>query len=133
LDAIVEEKGAASDRLWKWIRLLFETKRRHAFTDPELFATYHELALGAREVVAEHVEHLGVSVARILSDGMELGEFKRGDPNKLSKAILSATARFHNPLHSDEWKAPETDEALSDVWKLIYRGIIDDNSNSSPN
>ena len=51
LEAIAAGKGTAPQRLERWLDRLVQTKRRKALEDPELFATYIELAADAREVV----------------------------------------------------------------------------------
>src|SRR5690349_10346989 len=50
LEAIAAETGPAPERLRRWFDLLIATKRGRALDDPELFATYHELAAESREV-----------------------------------------------------------------------------------
>ena len=51
LEAIAAGKRTAPRRLERWLDSLVQAKRRKALDDPELFATYVELAADAREVV----------------------------------------------------------------------------------
>src|SRR6188474_234799 len=65
LEAIAAETGPASERLRRWFDLLISTKRRRALDDPELFATYHELATESREVITAHIDILIGQLTRI--------------------------------------------------------------------
>ena len=123
LEAIVAEETPAAERLHRWLAELSAIKRQRLFDDPELFATYVALTLEAREVVANHITHLIEQLTRIIQDGAARGEFVSDDPIQTSRAILSATARFHNPAHASEWAHPETDADFEAVWALILRGL----------
>src|SRR5437763_2308779 len=59
----------APDRLRRWFDALIALKRSKVRDDPELFATYSELAGDAREVVKAHVDAMVGQVARIIADG----------------------------------------------------------------
>src|SRR5512134_642689 len=69
LEAIAAGKGTAPKRLERWLDSLVQAKRRKALDDPELFATYIQLAADAREVVKAHVQTLVDQLARIVADG----------------------------------------------------------------
>src|SRR3978361_1151111 len=58
LEAIVAEDAPAVGRLSRWLQAIVAYKRGRLHDDPELFATYCELTSEAREVVAQHVDHL---------------------------------------------------------------------------
>ncbi len=123
LAAIAVEEGPAAERLRRWLHALIAAKRRKVLEDPELFATYHAIALDARTVVAAHVDTLAAQVARILADGVAQGAFAVPDASTAAKAILDATARFHNPVHAPEWSDPGTGEAFEGVWRLVLSGL----------
>ncbi|ASU77471.1 TetR/AcrR family transcriptional regulator [Actinopolyspora erythraea] len=123
LRPLTTEDAPATERLRNWLELLSTTKRRMAREDPELFATYHALATESREVVGAHLETLAGMIARIVSDGVARGEFEVDDPHRAAKAVLSATARFHNPAHASEWDDPELDADFEEVWALLLRGL----------
>jgi len=123
LEAIAAEDGPAAERLHRWLRELIGIKRGRLFDDPELFATYCQLAGEAREVVAEHVEHLTDQVRRIVAQGVERGELASQNPAATARAVLSATARFHNPAHASEWSHPDIDKDFEEVWSLILSGL----------
>ena len=90
-----------SRRLHDWLVLLATTKPGMATGDPELFATFHELTLASREVVAAHVDHLADQPARIVTDGIASGEFAAGDTAgdtaRVRRAVLHATALSTTP------------------------------------
>lgn len=123
LAAIAGETGPAPARLRRWFDALIRAKHRKAGDDPELFTTYMTLAAEAREVVAEHVAHLCGQIARIVADGMADGSFAPGDAATVARALLDATARFHNPAHAAEWASPDTAAAFEAVWTLVMRGL----------
>src|SRR5205085_209561 len=52
----------------EWFDTLIATKRSRAQEDPELFATYVNLAHESGDVITRHVDHLIDSLARIVGD-----------------------------------------------------------------
>jgi AcrR family transcriptional regulator len=123
LAAVADEDGPAPERLRRWLGLLVASKRRMAREDPELFATYNELAGEAREVVRAHVDTLVAQLAAIIADGVERGELQAANPAAAGRAVFDATARFHNPVHAPEWSDPRIDAAVEGVWSLVLSGL----------
>ena len=123
LELIASEHTPATERLRRWLDGLIAAKRSRAFDDPELFATYMELVANAREVVTGHVDQLVGQVARIVTDGTVSGEFTVADPMIASRAVIDATARFHNPVHAAEWSDPSIHGAFEAVWQLVLHGL----------
>lgn len=123
LNAIVSEDAAATERLHRWLQTLIATKRSRAFDDPELFATYIQLAGESQAVVHEHMDDLTRQVAQIIQEGMTAQEFGADDPLAMARAVLVATARFHHPAHAWEWSDPTIDAAFDEVWRLILNGL----------
>lgn len=123
LETIVAEEGSAVARLRRWLDALITTKRTLAREDPELFATYVALANESGVVIRAHVAHLTDHLTRIVQDGIAQGEFVMTDPHQSGRAILDATARFHNPTHLAEWSDPAIDAAYEGVWQLLRRGL----------
>jgi AcrR family transcriptional regulator len=128
LAVVVAERGPATERLRRWLELLIASKRSRAFDDPELFATYMELAKEAREVARIHVDRIAEQAIQIIADGVAQGEFTTSDPAATGRAVLYATARFHNPLHAPEWSDPNIDAAFENVWSLILCGLSSRNN-----
>ena len=123
LAAAAAEAGPAPERLGRWLDLLVTSKRRMAWEDPELFATYLQLAADAREVVRAHVDDLTGQLARIIADGVTRGQLAAADPATAGRAVFDATARFHNPTHAPEWADPSIDAAYQGVRSLVLRGL----------
>ncbi|GAB4416404.1 MAG: TetR family transcriptional regulator [Anaerolineae bacterium] len=123
LAAVAAETGPAPERLRRWLDLLIMSKRKRAFDDPEMFATYLEIAADAREVVKAHVNELIGQLARIIADGIAQGEFTAVDPLTAGRAVFDATSRFHKPTHAAEWSDPGIDAAFEGVWSLILGGL----------
>jgi AcrR family transcriptional regulator len=123
LEAIAAGNGTAPQRLERWLNGLVQAKRRKALDDPELFATYIELAADAREVVKTHVEMLVDQLARIVAEGVAESAFAADDPGAAARAAFDATTRFHNPAHAAEWSDPQVDAAYEGVRALVLRGL----------
>ena len=124
LREIAARQGPAPERLRRLIETLIAGKRRRSTDDPELFAAYRTLAMGARAVVAVHIEELISLIAAVIRAGIEEGSMRKLDPVAAGKAVLLATSRFHHPLHADEWSDPNIDAAFDDVWRLLMHGLI---------
>jgi AcrR family transcriptional regulator len=123
LGVVAQEDGPAAERLQRWLDLLVRSKHTKALDDPELFATYIELAAEAREVVHAHVDTLVAQLARIVSDGVARGEFQVTGTAAAARAVFDATSRFHNPAHAAEWSSPGTDAAYQGVLTLVLRAL----------
>jgi AcrR family transcriptional regulator len=123
LSAVAEEGGPAPQRLRRWLDLLVTAKRGLAREDPELFATYLQLAADSRGVDRAHVDDLAGQLARIIADGVTRGELAAADPATAGRAVFDATARFHNPTHAPEWSDPGIDAAYQGVRSLVLLGL----------
>jgi AcrR family transcriptional regulator len=123
LGVVAQEDGPAAERLQRWLDLLVRSKHTKALDDPELFATYIELAAEAREVVYAHVDTLVAQLARIVSDGVARGEFQVTGTAAAARAVFDATSRFHIPAHAAEWSSPGTDAAYEGVRTLVLRAL----------
>jgi AcrR family transcriptional regulator len=123
LEAVVAEDMPAPERIRRWLRRLSDTKQMMAREDPELFATYYQLAESAREVGTAHEVALAGQLGRIIADGVARGEFVVADPGRAGWAVFRATARFHHPAHAAAWSDPDLAAALEDVCALLLRGL----------
>jgi AcrR family transcriptional regulator len=123
LEVVAAGRGTAPERLERWLDLLVRAKHERALDDPELFATYMELAAEARGVVRAHVETLVGQLVRVVEDGVAHGDFRADDPRAAGRAVFDATSRFHNPAHAAEWIDPKIAAAYEDVRSLVLRGL----------
>jgi AcrR family transcriptional regulator len=123
LRAIAARPGPAPKRLRRLFDALIAIKRRRAAEDPELFAAYRTLALGAKSVAAAHVDELVTLTAMIIRAGVDEGTFRTKDPAAAARGVLFATSRFHHPAHAAEWSDPSIDVAYKDVWQLLMDGL----------
>jgi AcrR family transcriptional regulator len=123
LAAAAAEPTPAPQRLGRWLDLLVAAKRQMAREDPELFATYLQLAADSRGVVRAHVDDLVGQLARIIADGVARGELAAADPATAGQAVFDATARFHNPTHAPEWADLGIDAAFAAVRSLVLHGL----------
>ena len=95
-----------------WFDTLIATKRSRAQQDPELFQTYVNLAHESQGVVHRHVDHLIDSLATIVGD------------RRTARALILATARFHDPRHADSWGEPGIDDDFEAVWALLDQAAM---------
>jgi AcrR family transcriptional regulator len=123
LAELAAEPWPAPDRLGRWLAMLFESKRRKALDDPELFATYSVLARESSTVIAAHVEDLIGQLTRIIGDGIASGDFAASDAAVAARAVFDATSRFHNPVHAGEWSDPAIGTAFDGVCALVLAGL----------
>lgn len=123
LASVANEEGPAVERLRRWLDLLVASKRSRSADDPELFATYVELAAGAREVVKAHVDGLVSQLARLIADGVAEASLAVDDPVTVARAVFDATSRFHNPAHAAAWSGAEIDAEYRSVRELVLNGL----------
>ena len=123
LRAIAARPGPAPQRLRRLFDTLIAVKRRRAADDPELFAAYRTLAVGARSAASIHVDELIGLAATVIRSGVAEGTFRSVDPVAAARAVLVATSRFHHPAHSAEWLDPAANAAYDDVWQLLMHGL----------
>ncbi|MFF5478193.1 TetR family transcriptional regulator [Streptomyces sp. NPDC012935] len=111
-------------RVREWLAALFAAKRRKAFDDPELFATYSVLTTETAEtVVGEHVAELTGQLTQIVRAGADAGAFAAEDPATTAFALFRATDRFHDPHYAGEWVRPGVDGEFEAVVDLLIRGL----------
>jgi Tetracyclin repressor-like, C-terminal domain len=101
--------------LRRWLDLLVESKQSRAREEPELFATYTQLAADAREVIGAHVKTLTDQLAQIIAYGVAQGEFDVANPEVAARAVFDATAGFHNPANAPAWSDPGNEVAYAAV------------------
>jgi AcrR family transcriptional regulator len=123
MEKIAHGKGSASKRLEQWVQALAAAKQRKVLDDPELFATYHAVAVAARDVAEAHVAELRDQVAAIIRDGVAQGEFKVADAEAAAVAVLNATTRFHHPHHVRETAGRIDPAEIRTMLKLVLAGL----------
>ncbi|MFB8241404.1 TetR/AcrR family transcriptional regulator [Kitasatospora purpeofusca] len=141
LRLIATGTGPAAERLHRWLTTLFAAKRRKAFDDPQLFATYMTLVSENSHTVDTHIGTLIAQIADIVRDGVESKEFHaartdstadtdstaRADStahiDSTARAVFEATAHFHDPAHAASWSDPAADERFEALWRLILGGL----------
>lgn len=123
LAEIAEDGGPADVRLRRWLETLIALKQAKVRDEPELFATYRELAVESRQVVTGHMDHMVSQLAKIVADGIAEGTFSVPDPRAAAGAIFDATCRFHNPAHAADWSSPAIRAAFEQVWLLLVAGL----------
>lgn len=111
----------AADRLRSWMMTLHNAKRTHAAADREIFDTYSVLVNESSAVATEHVEDLIGQIEKIVRDGIDSGEFARRDAHVTARAVFTATLRYHDPLHVQDWA--DTDTEFSAVLDLVITGL----------
>ena len=124
LEPLAAGPGPAARRMADWLTVLFHAKRRKAFDDPELFATYQVLVAEVSGVVAEHVAELVGQLTRIVEDGRAEGVFAPGPPDAhtLARAVFQATYPFHKPSYAADWARPTAEADFTALRDLVVRG-----------
>jgi len=123
LATIAQRDGPAPARLRDWLETLIRTKREKRRDDPEMFATYYQLAEAATPIVHDHVDILVEQLTTIVADGVEQGAFAVSDPASAARAVFDATTRFHHPALADAWDDPAIDEHFDAVWALLHTAL----------
>lgn len=123
LAAISRGDGPVEERLRRWLDTLIATKQEKRREDPQMFATYYQLAQEATSIVDQHVAELVDQLAAIVVDGQKAGVFKVADPERAARAVFHATARFHHPARAEAWNDPAIDDQFEAVWHLVRRGL----------
>lgn len=126
LAAISSDEGSAKRRLRRWLDTLATTKQEKRRDDPEMFATYYQLAREATGVVDQHVSTLIDQLTAIVAAGQQQGVFDVSEPRSVARAVFHATARFHHPARADAWDDPDLHEQFEAVWHLILTGLKGD-------
>ena len=121
LDEIVRSSSPAEERLFDWVRRLIKIKETAIQDDPELFATYNNLAESSRNVIAEHVEHLRAQLQVIVEDGVKNGEFNIKDPKAVARAVHEATTRYQHPFFVS--RPEKHSDGMEVVMKLLIAGM----------
>jgi N-hydroxyarylamine O-acetyltransferase len=135
LAAISREEGPAETRIRRWLGTLIGTKREKRREDPEMFATYYQLAQGTTGIVDQHVTELIDQLTVIVADGQKAEAFHVADAETAARAVFHATARFHHPARADTWDDPAIDEQFDAVWHLVRKGLrvrSEDESDGQP-
>jgi AcrR family transcriptional regulator len=126
LQAIVKERTPALPRLRRWLDQLIASNRQRAQDDPQLFATYVQMASSGRQVVTVHANELVRQLTEIVEFGINAGDITdRPEAPAAARALFEATARFHHPALLLERSPAEADEALDLVWDLLMTGLVD--------
>jgi len=123
LAAISREEGPAETRIRRWLGTLIGTKREKRREDPEMSATYCQLAQRATGIVDQHVTELIDQLRAIVADWQKTEAFHVADAETAARAVFHATARFHHPARADTWDDPAIDEQLDAVWHLVREGL----------
>lgn len=111
-------------RVREWLAALFAAKRRKAFDDPELFATYTVLTTETAEsVVGEHIAELTGQLTELVRAGVAAGAFTSEDPAVTAGALFRATDRFHDPHYAREWELPGAEGHFEALVDLLLRGL----------
>lgn len=120
---ISRRDGPANERLREWVTTLIAIKRQKRREDPEMFATYYQLAEEATTIVQDHVDELLQQLTVIVREGVNQNVFSVSDPSSGARAVFDATTRFHHPALADEWDDPAIDAHFETVWTLVEAGL----------
>jgi AcrR family transcriptional regulator len=121
--AISEESGPAAERLRRMIQTV-ERMNSERYVDD--FKLHEMVSVALTEnwtIVKDHILRMDSFLARIITDGMESGEFRRQDATQAARLVHTATVRFCHPRLMVECRAiPEpTLDRMIDFCLLALR------------
>lgn len=123
-DAILLAALPADEKLYRWLRELFDSKRQSATEDPEMFATYSALVSESGDILLQYLNEMISNIQRIIEEGNQTGVFDAPDSEETARAIFQAFTRFHHPLLAKMWKEPSIDRDFEGIWNLTKKGIL---------
>ncbi len=106
-----------------WLTELYLAKKGMVRDDPQLFETYAMLISQYSVIEDEHIAGLLNDLRRIIQAGVTAGSFTVTDVDTAAVAVLSATARFHNPQYAQHWVQSTSDDVFIAVVDLILAGL----------
>ncbi|MFE1245250.1 TetR family transcriptional regulator [Fictibacillus sp. NPDC058756] len=124
LAAIIQKDGSSLEKTRMWVEKLIDIKQSKASEDPELFAMYNALAEESVESIGKHINELISQLTKIVEQGIQTGEFQKGEARQQASAIFYATARFHHPALAKEWETPSIKNEFEQVWNLLESGLV---------
>ena len=113
----------ATVRLQHWMVQLTASQSDRVLTEPELFATYRELAEQARGVIEEHAAELRRQLAEIISGGVREGDFRVSDAAAAAAILLNGTLRFHHPHFVRATGKPFEERELLSALAVLTAGL----------
>lgn len=126
LAAIAAEKGAAAERLRRFILEHHRLKACRVADDAELFRCYGSMiGLAGKQAVAAHLANVAGLLAGIVSDGIAQREFAATlDPAETAATLREATISFHNPaLLPAVLQAGDAEGRLDRLVSLLLAGL----------
>jgi AcrR family transcriptional regulator len=123
-------KGRADERLGAWFWELHRTRQAQRAQSPELFEAFRSLGAEAPGVIRDYKEQLTTQARQIINQGIEAGELRPTDADRLARMLMVATVRFHNPAFAREWDPETTLADFSFLWAVLATGIS--SSRSTP-
>lgn len=97
LRKVATRKTKAATKLRDWFVALHQLKLKKVRSDPELYASFNAAASASRPFVQRHLQNSLEMLGGIVRQGIESGEFARGDVEGISQTLFTATLAFHHP------------------------------------
>jgi AcrR family transcriptional regulator len=97
LEKVVMRKTKAATKLRDWFVKLHQLKLKKVQVDPELYAAFDMASSSARPFIQRHLQVNKEQLERIVTQGMQAGEFKKASVEVVSQLLATATMAFHHP------------------------------------
>jgi AcrR family transcriptional regulator len=97
LEKVVVRKSKAALKLRDWFVTLHQLKLKKVQADPELYAAFDMASSSMRPFVQRHLQVNKEQLERIITQGIQAGEFKKASVQTLSQTLFVATLAFHHP------------------------------------
>jgi AcrR family transcriptional regulator len=123
LEKVVNRKTKAATKLREWFVTLHQLKLKKVQADPELYVAFDMASSSMRPFIQRHLLVNKEQLGRIVTQGIQAGEFEKADSQALSQLLATATVGFHHPkLVLDNLKKDRLDE-LNALLDVLLKGI----------
>jgi AcrR family transcriptional regulator len=124
LVAVVEDDALdASDKLRGFVHSALHYQFRMIHDSPRLTELVESIAQNQRQLIYERNLQLEELLSRIISQGVEDGDFMTDDIERSAAALLKASVAFTTPLFMHLYTLEEFDSMAEDVVELLLNGL----------
>jgi AcrR family transcriptional regulator len=124
LEEVVRRKAPAAERI-EAVVIEFHRRRRTRFkAEPELFESFRRVIVSRTDAVCQRQDKIAAVFARLLTEGIEAGEFRRDvDPVEAATILEDATAFFLHPAVMPTALVNRGEERARNVVRHILAGF----------
>jgi AcrR family transcriptional regulator len=116
--------GTASDRLARMIALIHQMSKERYIDDVRM----HEMVAAAMRdswpIVKQHILNVDSIIASVIEEGMQAGEFDKGDPFIAARCLHTAIMRYSHPglmIECAEMELPTLEQLTHFVLRALRK------------